>query len=53
MRIIFYKTTGSAMFVNVGSKAAHSFCSGKGLSEKASCKGFEQRWHGFGFPDFL
>jgi hypothetical protein len=53
MRIIFNKTTGVAMLVNVGSKTAYSICSGKSLSEKAPCKDFEQRWHGFGFPDFL
>jgi hypothetical protein len=53
MRIIFNKTTGVAMSVNVGSKAAHSICCGKSLSEKAPSKGFEQRRHGFSFPDFL
>jgi hypothetical protein len=53
MGIIFNKTTGCAMSVNVGSKTVHSISCGKGLSEKAPSKGFEQRWHGFGFPDFL
>jgi hypothetical protein len=41
------------MFVYVCSKTANSFSRGNSISEKSPSKGFKQREHCFGFPDFL
>jgi hypothetical protein len=48
--VILNKTTGSAVTVNVGNKAADSISCRKGLSEETPSKGFEKRGHGFDFP---
>jgi hypothetical protein len=53
MRVVFNKTAGSAVAVNVGGKATDSISRRKSLSEKPPSKGFEKRGHGFDFPDFL